>query len=318
MGFINKTLKRTRNGEIRLEEDRKGIIGDFFSNQVDTKSHQIVDEENWIVDIDGDVHVYAEDLVDGELPFKIGKLSGNLYTHVRNFKPGLIPLDMDGEIIFVEDEETKGGQSQSSADRDEDELGMGYLREKPKPYNKVLNIIEDALTECINNGYDIDIEAIKEKIQKEWDNRNKYKLTLLTQKKKDHFNVDCEFYIDDPQTTKPLDLTAIEKAVYMVFILHEDGLILHVSKHFLELLQKIYSKIKGRVQDDENGVMAGKFSDTALNSCRTEIRKAIKERISNSRVVDEFAIEGLKADKFKVQRATNEIRQQIKDTFDIE
>lgn len=320
MGLINKTLKRIRTEEIRTEERRNGVIDDFFSNQPDVQSYQIVDEKEWIVDIVGSLHLYKDTLVDGELPFKIGKLTENLYVHVKAFKPSVIPVEMGGEIIYVLDEGQQIGGTPSANQQEEDTLGMGYISATPKSKSKVRNILEEVLTESIVNGYGIEneIDALIEKIKKDWENKNKYKLTLAVPDKEKQVNVECEFYVDDPKTSKPLDLTAIEKAVYMVFILHKDGLMLTVNKRILELLQKIYSKTDGRKQDDENGIMGGNFSEISLNSCRTEIRKAIKAHISNSKVVDEFAIEGYKAEPFKVQRATDELRKQIVGLFGLE
>lgn len=331
MGFINKTLKRTRNGEIRLEEDRKGIIGDFFSNQDDTKSHHIVDEENWIVDIDGDVHVYAEDLVDGELPFKIGKLSGNLYTHVRNFKPGLIPFDMDGEIIFVEDEETKGSQGNGGDGEDNDShQQMELLTAKKPTASDVRTRLRAAIADSIAYGHGIDIMGLLDDVKKEMDSLDQFRLRIDFPDEDKKF-IHCNIFVRDCDTEEEdaLQFNAIQKSFYLLYILHKDGLSFDdIKKSHWELVKKIYSQLAGKVEktyitdketqeevDYNDGVLKKLFSISTMRGYLTEIRAVIQQKISFKGVVDEFAIEGYKGKAFKVQRATDEMRNLIREKF---
>ncbi|MCH5234810.1 MAG: hypothetical protein J1E16_05910 [Muribaculaceae bacterium] len=328
MPLWSKGIKRSETGEIRKEDDLKNMIDEFFSNQEKKVSYEIVDDKNWIVNVDGSIHLNQSDLDDGKLFFKIGKLTNNLYFHGKHMSPSVIPEQMDGDIIFVPDEEGISANKGQNGNIEDDELDMGYLSANPMSKSKVSKKLEEAITEMVYSGYDIDIDEIRNRIEEQWKNKENYELTLRVAekepdknphvKKQVSSNIKFDFYIDGMDNDKPLDLTAIEKAVYIVFILHKDGLLLFSSDRFKKLLQKVYSKIHGRVQDDENGIMAGKFSDTSLLTTRTEIRKAIKEQISNARVVDEFAIEGKKSEKFNVQKATDELRKQIVKLFGLE
>lgn len=329
MSLWSKNLKRSQTGEIRkedeaLEREIYNSIDEFLSNQKEKISYEIIDLNNPIVNIDGNLHLNQSDLEDGKLFFKIGKLTGDLYFYGKSMSPSVVPDEMGGYIIFVPDEEELYSRRTNKGNSEVDGLQMGYLSRTPKSQDKVNKKLEEVLTEIISQGYDLDIEKIKKKLEEEWNNKNSYALTMeatphmsrsKTPKVTD--NYDVEFYINDPSGKKLINLTAIEKAVYILFILNEEGRLLSVTDSFKDTLKKIYLQIHGRVQDDENGLIGGNFSEKALLSCRHEIRDAIKEHISNSKIVDEFAIEGYKAEKFKVQKATKSLREQIKTTFGI-
>ena len=334
MGFINKTLKRTRTGEIRLEEDRKGIIGDFFSNQDDAKSHQIVDEENWTVDIDGDIHIYKEDLVDGVLPFNIGKLTGNLYAHVRNFKPGVIPLDMDGEIIFVPDEGTMGSQGNDSDGDDKDSnQQMELIRTKKPTTSDVRTKLRAAIADAIAYGEGIDIETLLGEVKDEMENREQFQLRIEFPDTGSNF-IHCNIFVreSDKEDDGALKFNAIQKAFYLLFILLKDGFVVDdLETSHWKMLKKIYSQLAGRVEktyitnkktneevEYTNGVLQKAFIPTTVRGYLTEIRAVIQEKISFKDIVDEFAIEGSKGKEFKIQRATDEMRELIREKFGLD
>ena len=98
-------INRAKNGVIRPEDDQTNQIKEFFEGQEQVEKYDIVDVKNWVVDVEGSILLFESDLADGELFFKIGKLTGNLYCHCRHFKPSVVPTELGGEIIFVLDEE---------------------------------------------------------------------------------------------------------------------------------------------------------------------------------------------------------------------
>ena len=314
MGFWKSGIDRSATGEIRTEDDLTNQIKEFFESQEQVEKYDIVDVKNWVVDVEGSILLFESDLADGELFFKIGKLTGNLYCHCRYFKPSVIPTELGGEIVFVLDEEELAKYRTNTIGRTNDDefLGMHARTTKIPTVPEIRMGIEDALSDYVNNGCTFDINEIIRRIADDMKNRSRYKLRMEATKPGNR-DIECEFYVADNDT--PLRLTAIQKAVYIVFILHKEGLYLTDRPSFKAEVGKIYSQIAGRVEDVNNGVLAGHFSIDALNSCRSNIRTAIKEKICNSQIVDDFAIEGYVGKPFFVTAATDKLRKQIRSIF---
>lgn len=315
MKLWSKSRTRTLTNDVRLGDDLTKPIDDFFANQKEVESYKITDRQKGIVAIVGSIHLDQSNLDNGQLFFKISSMTGNLFFHGRFFHPSVVPDEMGGEIIFVLDEKEQMKNKMEDSSDDEDNLGMGYLTDKVRPIVKIQQDLEDILTECISLTTPIDIEGIFKKLRNDWNNKDNYKLVFEGEKTISGNNVTCEFYITFHDNKYSLKLSAIEKALYILFILHKDGLMLIPSPKFKNMLKEIYSQIYPRVQDDKNGIMGGNFSESALNSCRNKIRNAIKEHISNAKLVDLFAIEGFKVDVNKVAKATDELREQIRGLF---
>ncbi|MCM1222297.1 MAG: hypothetical protein NC548_48305 [Lachnospiraceae bacterium] len=304
---------------------------ELFFQDHDNPSYEIIDDKEWVVNVEGSLHIVQSDLDEkGNLWFKIGKLTGNLYFHGKHFNPSLIPADMGGEVIIVPDEGEHIGNSTSAGNNEEDELGMGYLSANPKSYNKVKSTLEDALTESITNGLGLEDEigSIIEKIKRECKNKNKYQLEVKFKEKVNEYGgipkytglYDCRIYVDN--SNKELKLTAIEKAVYLTFMLYENGIRPeYLTPKFFERLRGIYKHLTDTVQDRSDtstGVLVKEFDAKTLNGYRSKIREAIKAYISNKKIVDLFAIEGYKDQPFKIEKATDKIRDDIKNTFGVQ
>ena len=334
MGFWKSGINRAKNGTIRPEDDWTNQIKEFFESQEQVEKYDIVDVKNWVVDVEGSIHLFESDLYDGKLFFKIGKLTGNLYCHCRYFKPSVIPTELGGEIVFVLDEEELAKYRTNTIGRTNDDDpfgGMQFIPAKAPSISKVEADLRAVLSDSVKYDYDFDIDKIKKELASEWGNRDEYQLVLEiidneykinhkhTYKNLDDNdkNLDCEFYVVDANSKTKLNISAIEKAVYILYIMHKEGLPLNLRTSHLNELRKIYSQIAGRVQDDANGIMGNNFAITTLNGYRSGIRKALKAKFSNERVIDLFAIEGYKEQPCYVLKATDEIREQIRQAFDL-
>ena len=289
MGLWSKGVDRSETGEIRKEDDLKNMIDEFFSNQEEKVPYEIVDDKNWIVDIDGNLHLNQSDLDEGKLFFKIGKLSGNLYFHGKHMSPSVIPDQMEGDIIFIPDEEELARTRGQKGNKEEelDDL-MHALSENPPSKSKVTKLLETAFTECLANGYDIDVQEILTRLKEEWENRDRFKLNIDI--KQTEYNIgahhigkreklECNFFISSDDI--PLKLSAIEKAVYLLYILHPEGLPLILQGDVVRTLKKIYNKLQDAVPDEVNGIL-GKddfIRDTTINGYRFHIRKEIHKQI---------------------------------------
>lgn len=324
MGFLSKTLKRAESGEPRVEDNLTTEIAVFMKNH-NVNSYKITNNKEWIVDIDGSLHIEQSDLdKNGELFFKIGRLTGNLYFHGKYFKPTVIPAELGGDVIFVQEETDSRSQKGNNKEED-DNLDMGLLTTKSRA--QVVKQLETALTESLANGYDIDVQEILSRLSEDWKNRDKYMLRIEFPEKdksrgaynpSEYDKFKCVFYVSPDG--KPLDLSAIETAVYILYILHPEGLPLMLGKGEVRLLKKIYKKLIDAVPDEVNGLlgMDDFIKDTTINRYRHDLRKEIQKHISNSKIVDEFAIEGYRDEPFKVQKATDEMRAEIREKFGLD
>lgn len=324
MSLWSKGIDRSKTGAVRTEDDKTSPIDEFFASQPDVRSYEITDNKNGVVNVEGSVHLHEGDLTDGELFFKIDRLTGNLYCHCKHIKPSVVPAKLRGEIIFVSNEEELRKNRQAST-QEEDVLGMGMLTTAPPSQASVTQKFADLMSICIANGYDIKIDNIKQRLSDEWTNKDNYQLKVTINKKKrlgyDFYNLTCDVYVSDEG--QPLNLSAVEKAFYLAFMVMEEGVTLEdITPAFIDTARKIYSQmpdktIKSGGLMDENFIWSDNLSRT-INGYRKNIRTAIEEQISNKLLVDEFAVEGYKNEPVFVKRATPELRAQIKDGFGLQ
>ena len=54
-----------------------------------------------ILDIEGSLEIHNKDLENGELPFKIGTLKGDLILIGKGkYKKSILPIEMEGDLII--------------------------------------------------------------------------------------------------------------------------------------------------------------------------------------------------------------------------
>lgn len=93
MGFVGKAIQKSRIGMSRE-------MGYFLDIQSEVKSFTLRENDKNLVDIDGSVEILPSMLKHGELPFKIGKLTGDFIFYCKEFKQSVIPEQVGGNIIF--------------------------------------------------------------------------------------------------------------------------------------------------------------------------------------------------------------------------
>ena len=76
MSLWSKGIERSKTGTVRTEDDKTNPIDEFFASQPDVRSYEITDIKNGVVNVDGSIHLNEADLDNGELFFKIAKLTG--------------------------------------------------------------------------------------------------------------------------------------------------------------------------------------------------------------------------------------------------
>lgn len=340
MGQWSKTFDRARTDIPRREDDLTKQIEGFFNSQKEDISYSIVDTRKGIVDVDGSLHLDQNDLDEnGELWFRIGRLTGNLYFHGKHFKPTVIPAELGGEVIFVQEETDSRGQKGNNKEEDDD-LNMGLLTKKEVSKEDIVSSIKSAVAGMFSSKYrqDIDIQEIIDAIKKDWEAQDKYNLKI-DYPKTDSLNVYCniyvhddDFYVPEGEERKPLRFNAIQTAYYLMFILKKDGIVIDkLKKDDWELVKQIYTRLAHRVEktyitdkdtghEDEytNGVMNQLFTLESLRSYLSEIRTIIQKRIPYKSIANKFAIEGYRGQPFGVAIATDEMRAEIREKFGLD
>lgn len=219
-------------------------------------------------------------------------------------------------------------------DGDNDGFGMGLKIAKPEPGSKAEKALktkmerklEKVLRDCTILDIELDVDRIKQKVINSLKSTIEYKLALNIKTIKEDslsFCTVCDIYVAEGEDYK-LDLTAGEKAVYLTFMLYEDGIRIKetAESSFRSITQKIYNQLP---DDNKCEKTAGGILDTGdviydvyektLRGDISNIRAEIDDKIANPLIAQDFAIEGFKNKEFGISNSTPELRAQIKQAF---
>jgi len=221
-------------------------------------------------------------------------------------------------------------------DGDNGGLDMGLKIVKPESGSKAEKALktrmerklEKVLRDCAILDIELDVDRIKQKVINSLKSTIEYKLALNIKTIKEDslsFCTVCDIYVADGEEYK-LDLTAGEKAVYLTFMLYEDGIRIQdtAESSFRSITQKIYNqlpddnkceKTAGGILDPED-VIYDVYEKT-LRGVLSTIRTEINDKIANPLIAQDFAIEGFKNKEFGISNSTPELRAQIKRAFDL-
>ena len=217
---------------------------------------------------------------------------------------------------------------------DNDGFDMGLKIAKPEPGSKAEKALktrmerklEKVLRDCTILDIELDVDRIKQKVINSLKSTIEYKLALNIKTIKEDslsFCTVCDIYVADGEDYK-LDLTAGEKAVYLTFMLYEDGIRIKdtAESSFRSITQKIYNQLP---DDNKCEKTAGGILDTGdviyeiyektLRGDISNIRAEIDDKIANPLIAQDFAIEGFKNKEFGISNSTPELRAQIKQAF---
>lgn len=340
-------IKRSITGTTRKEDDLfSKYIKEFFERQEHVTSYTIVEgHPNWVVDVDGDIHVRPDDIgPDGTFGFKLGNVSGSLICHCKSISHNLLPANL-GERIWFDVERVLFAQPQVSqpatvSDENQDEIpdglaGMELLVKTPLSQKDVRDVILSALFEAEYQKKEFGVDYNLDDILKEFNTQKDktYRLEIELKKVviegpseiKEQKCVDCHIYITDENDEKQeLKMKAQEKAVYLLFTLFENGISIKdfpkenktLPKRYPNLLN-LYIKLQDHLKD-HNFISDPKLLQSDITSIRSRIRNRITAIIPNKELVESFAIEGYKEQPFKVAAATQEQRELIIEMFHID
>ena len=182
------------------------------------------------------------------------------------------------------------------------------------------------LRECYVLDIDLDIDKVMQKFEKAVNSNVDHQLIIKAAFHQDgirHLCDYCDIYVADDEKYK-LDLTAVEKAIYLTFLLYPQGIrIRETFWGFREICMRIYGKLPLKERfETEAGFRLDKnplrdVYESTLRGYISTIRTKVAKKVSNPKTAIEFAIEGYKDQEFSIARNTPEIRAQIKDYFNL-
>lgn len=101
MSLWKKGIERSKNGTKRYEDVLTPEILNILEGQTGLNEFRVTDCKGPILDIEGSIEIRNQDLEKGEMPFKIGKLSGDLILVGKGkYKKAILPVELEGDIII--------------------------------------------------------------------------------------------------------------------------------------------------------------------------------------------------------------------------
>ena len=189
--------------------------------------------------------------------------------------------------------------------------------------------IEDILEECALYGIDIDpyeLMDIHKKVGKK--ERKTYELKIKIDKGEENKGKNgvwdsrrtCDIWlVDNAGKEYPIDLNAQLKALYLTFILFNNGDGIKLSdvesnNEFYNIFKHICERLRSI-----NNIPSKEKLEEEVRGKRNKIKKAISNSTNGDiYAMEQFGIEGYTGDVFKVAGATDAQRADIKEKFGIE
>ena len=262
----------------------------------------------------------------------VGELRTPKWRRIKTDSPAIVTIDPANRSAQKQHKDIDQSVDSSYQSGYDMELKIA----KPEPGSKAEKALktrmerklEKVLRDCAILDIELDVDRIKQKVINSLKSTIEYKLALNIKTIKEDslsFCTVCDIYVAEGEEYK-LDLTAGEKAVYLTFMLYEDGIRIKetAESSFRSITQKIYNQLP---DDNKCEKTAGGILDTGdviyeiyektLRGDISNIRAEIDDKIANPLIAQDFAIEGFKDKEFGISFSTPELRAQIKQAFDL-
>ena len=262
----------------------------------------------------------------------VGELRTPKWRRIKTDSPAIVTIDPANRSAQKQHKDIDQSVDSSYQSGYDMELKIA----KPEPGSKAEKALktrmerklEKVLRDCAILDIELDVDRIKQKVINSLKSTIEYKLALNIKTIKEDslsFCTVCDIYVAEGEEYK-LDLTAGEKAVYLTFMLYEDGIRIKetAESSFRSITQKIYNQLP---DDNKCEKTAGGILDTGdviyeiyektLRGDISNIRAEIDDKIANPLIAQDFAIDGFKDKEFGISFSTPELRAQIKQAFDL-
>lgn len=318
-----RKLYQDNNVTLSIIPTRNELLIDTFAcrNPDAVESPHIVAVSTWHTLAGFVSHYFDEDV--SIIVERVPKLSVLSHIYISETPPALVEINRENKPVTIRK------QSVESSYQGGFDMGLkiakpekGTLAER-KLIAKEEKKLEKLLRECAVLGIELDIDKIKKKVDEDLKSKKNYQLSIKTKKnpsRPGELSV-CDIYVTDSEDGL-LDLTSVEKAIYLSFLLYEDGVrVLDTFDELRKITQIVYQKLPGSEKTSkEKGLLNDEnaFYDSYMNTLRgyfTTIREAVAEKVTDPLIAQEFSIEGFKNAPYGIERSTPEIRKQIKEAF---
>lgn len=207
-----------------------------------------------------------------------------------------------------------------------DSLGLSldfvYSARETPTIDKISRKILDAYWEAEEYNVKIDFKKIFEKFEEERkrESSKTYTLGIDIKKNKGGYVEKNDIYLLDEKGEKNIiKMEAQQMAIYMAFLLYDDGngIVLDDidnarGKGFRSILEDIHKKMLHK------NATKGGIQKKDINEIRCRIKKEIKKITKNPQYIQMFSIEGEKWGKYRIAASTEEIREKIREAFQID
>lgn len=224
-------------------------------------------------------------------------------------------------VIISLDPKNRPIKDYSSIDEEyPDDYGLGWLKKRPETEKEKAEKVQQnedkirkILWECAYLGIDIDLKGLVEAVEDSNSRSESYELSLKMEPAKAGM-IDCKVFVGE---NLELELTPIQKAIYLTFLSLKDGLVIEEAKpDFTKRIQDIYRLLPNRSEKDDGILHMTYIQPQTLRGVISEANATIARLIPGG-IGLEFAIEGEKNNPYKVMRSTPEIRKQIITAFSL-
>ena len=223
------------------------------------------------------------------------------------------------------------GESAPELSRKEGTISMEFLQDHSR--EKTLLDIRSTFKDNFNFGLGITLEEVLAIYKEEQALKKTYKLDIKVRWKKYEEFVPgkgmvkkkkmtaCDIrLIDNLGTPYLIKLEAMAKAIYLTYLLFENGIAysqITDSEEFYNIFKQIYMKLPwSQGCPDKFNLEERADLDTFTNYI-SKIRKAIQKATNDTYAVEQFAVEGWRKDDYRIAGATVENRDVVRKEFRI-
>ena len=195
-----------------------------------------------------------------------------------------------------------------------------------------LGDIRSTFKDNFNYNLGISLDEIIELYKDEEKNRKSYRLDIQVKWKewKEYGKKGWEYFkkaracdislIDNFGNSYPIKIDTMTKAIYLTFLLFEDGIEytqITYSDEFYDIFEKIYNKLPRAKGTPRRFNLENKADLDTFTNYTSKTRQAILKVTNDIYAEEQFAIEGRKKDTYGIAGATAENRDKVRKEFNI-
>lgn len=215
---------------------------------------------------------------------------------------------------------------------EKDDYGVSLQLVQSHSRDITLGDIRSTFRDNFNYGFGISLEEVISLYKDEEKNRKSYKLDIQVKWKEvreykhpkwviHQKMTACDIsLIDNFGNTYPIKIDAMTKAIYLTFLLFEDGIEytqISSSDEFYELFKQIYKKLPRAKGTPRKFNLDNKADLDTFTNYTSKTRQAVLKVTNDTYAEEQFAIEGRRKDVYGIAGATADNRAFVRKEFKI-